>query len=288
MKSRFFMILIMTAFASEKYENTKNEAKKNSENSILVKIEESDYVKKQTSSQYIGVTYDKNTAKWKAQRWSEIENKTIYNGCYENEEKAAQASDTLARKLTAHGYKLKLNFPDNDAEVHNVKKKDTSQYVGVSNNKLNGKWVVARRSKSKNTMVNAGYFDSEEKAAHASDTLARKLMKNGEQNLKLNFPDDNTKVHKKIHSSKFIGVTYYKPNGKWFVQRWGKNVNKVVYYGLYDNEETAAHASDTLARQLMKNGELNLKLNFPDDNTEVHRKEYPEMKRKRHDGFQDN
>ena len=51
----------------------------------------------------------------------------------------------------------------------------------------------------------------------------------------------------------------------------GKNVNKVVYYGLYDNEQTAAHASDTLARQLMKNGELNLKLNFPDDNTEVHR-----------------
>ena len=39
----------------------------------------------------------------------------------------------------------------------------------------------------------------------------------------------------------------------------------------YENEETAAHASDTLARKLMENGEKALKLNFPDDYTEVHR-----------------
>ena len=42
--------------------------------------------------------------------------------------------------------------------------------------------------------------------------------------------------------------------------------------GTYENEETAANASDTLARKLMKTGEQNHKLNFPEDETEV----YPE------------
>ena len=35
-----------------------------------------------------------------------------------------------------------------------------------------------------------------EEAAHASDTLARKLMENGEQGHTLNFPDDETEVPK--------------------------------------------------------------------------------------------
>jgi hypothetical protein len=39
------------------------------------------------------------------------------------------------------------------------------------------------------------YFKDEETAAHATDTLARKLMANGEKNHKLNFPDDNTEVY---------------------------------------------------------------------------------------------
>ena len=45
------------------------------------------------------------------------------------------------------------------------------------------------------------------------------------------------------------------------------------YNGRYDNEETAAHASDTLARKLMSNGEQGHKLNFPDDDTKV----FPEV-----------
>merc|ERR1712098_463723 len=52
----------------------------------------------------------------------------------------------------------------------------------------------------------------------------------------------------------------------------GKNEKKNVYNGCYKDEETAAHASDTLARQLIANGEKGHKLNFPDDHTEV----YPE------------
>ena len=63
------------------------------------------------------MTFDGNTSNWKAQRWSK--NKTLFNGRYDDEETAARASDTLARKLMKSGEQtLKLNFPDDDTEVY--------------------------------------------------------------------------------------------------------------------------------------------------------------------------
>ena len=55
----------------------------------------------------------------------------------------------------------------------------------------------------------------------------------------------------------------------WRVTRRSKNEERLLYNGKYKNEETAAHASDTLARNLIANGEKGHKLNFPDDHTEV-------------------
>ena len=66
---------------------------------------------------------------------------------------------------------------------------------------------------------------------------------------------------------------------KWRVRRRSKKENKPQFNGYYDDEETAARASDTLARNLMKNGEQTLKLNFPEDDTEV----YPEKVTLTHD-----
>ena len=60
------------------------------------------------------------------------------------------------------------------------------------------KWQAQKRSKLQKKIVNNGSYDNEETAAHASDTLARKLMANGEQGHKLNFPDDDTEVLKKV------------------------------------------------------------------------------------------
>merc|ERR1712098_624684 len=180
----------------------------------------------------------------------------------------------------------KLNFPDDHIEVH-PEKIQTSEYIGVTY--TNEKWHVRRRSKNEKKMVYYGSYDNEETAAHASDTLIRKLMKNGEQGQKLNFPDDHTEVHaeEKIQTSEYIGVTYQKRKSKWCVQRRSKNEKKNFSNGSYKNEETAAHASDTLARKLMENGEQGHKLNFPDDHIEVH-SEYQKKKRKWHDNFQDN
>merc|ERR1712098_264507 len=131
---------------------------------------------------------------------------------------------------------------------------------------------VQRWSKDKKTMVSNGCYDDEETAALASDTLARKLMKNGEQKLTLNFPDENTEVYAEEKSSEFIGVTYHEKNSKWRAQRWSKEKKTMVTNGYFDDEKTAAHASDTLARKFMENGGLKLTLNFPDDHTEVYPK----------------
>merc|ERR1712098_17867 len=134
-------------------------------------------------------------------------------------------------------------------------------------------------------MVYNGFYDDEETAAHASDTIARKLMEYDEQNHKLNFPDDRTEMcREKVKSSKFVGVNYNKTNSKWKVQRWSRTENKAVSNGCYDDEESAAHASDTLAKKLMENGELNRILNFPEDHTEFYR-ENKKKKRKRPKDF---
>jgi len=103
--------------------------------------------------------------------------------------------------------------------------------------------------------------------AHASDTLARKLIKNDE--LKLNFPDDHTEVYAEKKEID-IGVIFYPKKNKWKVQRWSKNEKKNVCNGSYDNKETAIHESDTLARILMKNGEHGHRLNYPGNETKVY------------------
>jgi len=235
------------------------------------------------------VSYNKIKARWCAYRHRKDEKPgTVFNGSYyKDKEIAAHASDTLARKLMAIGEKgHKLNFPDDETEVYPEKVKFSSNYIGVSYNKNNERWQVQRWSKNeKNNVVYNGSYKDEETAAHASDTLARKLIANGEKGHKLNFPDDHTEVYPEEvkGSSNFIGVSYNKGQTKWCAYRQSKNGKKKVYNGSYKDEETAAHASDILARKLIANGEKGHRLNFPDDDTEVYSEEstYQRKKRKR-------
>ena len=64
-------------------------------------------------------------------------------------------------------------------------------------------------------------------------------------------------------------MSYDARKSKWQVKRHSKHEKKILYNGWYGDEETAAHASDTLGNKFMANGEQNHKLNFPDDETEV-------------------
>jgi len=220
-----------------------------------------------------------------------------------NEETAVRASDTLARKLKENGEEgHKINFPDDCTEVHREKTIASSKYIGVCYHKNNSKWGARRWSKHENKQINNGYYKIEETAAHASDTLARKLIENGERDHKLNFPDDCTEMHREIKriTSKYIGVSYMKRDRKqsrvspmiprkifrkcWFVQRRSKCENKMVRGGCYENEEAAAHASDTLARKLIDDGEQGHKLNFPEIQQKVF---YHKKKRKREEDSDD-
>merc|ERR1712098_620860 len=198
---------------------------KNDENLTVVKIEDGEYSKVNKKSKFIGVTYNKDRSKWRAQRWNKNENKNTYNGCYEDEETAALASDTLARKFMENGgQNHKVNFSDDYFEVYPEKITATSEYIGVFYDKSKKKWKVQRWSKDENKRFCNGYYADEETAAHASDTLARKLIENGEQNHRLNFPEDQTKFHPEKKTSKYIGVSYRAP--KWRAQRHSKDENK--------------------------------------------------------------
>jgi len=283
-----FVLLILAVFASERTENAENgpekgEGYKTGYEEILVKIEENEYdIKK---SKFIGMTFHRASSKWEVQRRSKNGNKLLSGGYYDDAETAAHASDTLARKLMENGEKnRKLNFPDDHTEVYPEKKEISSKLIGVSYNERQSKWCAQRWSKNEKKLLSNGCYDDEEKAAHASDTLARKLMKNGEQKHKLNFPDDYTKVYPekdKQFTSKFIGVSYREKISKWHVQRWSREEKKNFSNGHYDNEITAAHASDILARKLMNNGDHKIKLNFPKENFEANPEENQKKKRKR-------
>jgi len=146
-------------------------------------------------------------------------------------------------------------------ETNQIFKVD-SNFIGVKAKK--SRWAAQRWSEQKKKLCFNGSFYDEKTAAHASDTLARKLMANGEQCHALNFPDDHTEVHREETSSKFIGVSYACRQSKWVTSRRSKIEKKMVSNGSYNDEETAAHASDNLARKLMRNGEQVHKLNFPD------------------------
>jgi len=218
------------------------------------------------------VTYNKRDERWAAQRWIKNENKRVYNGeSYKDEETAARASDTLARKLIANGEKYhKLNFPDDNTEVHPEKK---NNYFGVYYRQRYGKWCAQRWSKKEKNHVFNGTYKDEETAARASDTLVSALIAIGEKGHKLNFPDDATGFFPKVLKKKTnnFGVYYNKSQERWRAERRSKHEKKNVYNGTtYKDEETAAHASDTLARKLMANSEKDHKLNFPDDYTEVY------------------
>jgi len=145
----------------------------------------------------------------------------------------------------------------------------------------NENWHVRRWSKNRNIQFYNGSYKDELTAAYASDTLARKLIENGEKGHKLNFPDDDIEVQPPGKTSIYFGVSYNKRRSTWVVSRRSKNENKAVSNGYYKDEETAAHASDTLARKLIENGEKGHKLNFPGDDTGVVPKEIQNNKRKR-------
>jgi hypothetical protein len=101
---KLFMLLILSVFASEKNQNDGENDPKYNENPIFVKIEENENAKKNKKSKFIGILFYVINSKWRARRRSKNEKKLLHNGYYDDEETAARASDTLARKLLHKGF----------------------------------------------------------------------------------------------------------------------------------------------------------------------------------------
>merc|ERR1712098_661110 len=138
-------------------------------------------------------------------------------------------------------------------------------YKGFSNG-----WRAYRWSENENKMVYSGCYINEETAAHASDTLARELMNNGEHRHMLNFPDENIGLHVGQDGTCLFYLGIYQTIAghrfkRWQAHRWNKDEARTDSNACcYKNEETAAHASDTLAKQLSRNGQQGHKFNFPE------------------------
>merc|ERR1711925_35533 len=107
--------------------------------------------------------------------------------------------------MSAGEQNLKLNFPGDKTEVYK-KQLETSKYIGVTYNAKRRRWQAQRWDKKENkTFYNGCNHKDEGTAASASDTLAKELMGNGGQNLKLNFSDDTDGL-RKYKRKRFAGL----------------------------------------------------------------------------------
>jgi hypothetical protein len=152
----------------------------------------------------------------------------------------------------------KLNFSEEaDEDLH-------FEPIGVAYDTNREKWRAYRWSSKERKKIEHGWYSDEETAAHASDYLARKLIADGSQGHELNFPDTNETF-----------VPYIKAQAMFPDDYAEVYPEKPDDY--FKDAKTEALASDTLAKQLLKNYDYGNKLIFPEDDTEVFPEAYTEV-----------
>ena len=174
---------------------------------------------------------------------------------------AAQAS---AAHLTAVAQR-KIPLPFREASASGVfvptkKRVRSSRFRGVSWHKSSQKWraVINIDSERKNI----GSYDDEAEAARAYDATVRAQS----LDRPLNFPDDLSTApgvyvpkKKRVATSRFRGVSWYKMHQKWVAST--RIDGKSKHIGFYDDETEAARAYDATVRA----HSLDRPLNFPDE-----------------------
>ena len=131
----------------------------------------------------------------------------------------------------------------------------------MSWHKASQKWTAKIKIAGKSTFI--GSYDDETEAARAFDATVRAQS----LDRPLNFPDDLStapgvyvpKKEKRVTSSRFRGVCWYKTNQKWVAKIRIDGKQKSI--GSYDDETEAARAYDAAVRAQS----LGQPLNFPDD-----------------------
>ena len=192
-----------------------------------------------TSKSCRGGTWAKADQEWRCQSiFDRNDGKYKLLGYFDDEETAARKYDEHAALLG-----LLLNYPP---EGQAQKKMDkSSKFRGVSWHNQAQKWKAQIQIDGKTTYL--GTFDDEETAARKYDEHAPRLGR------PLNFPSSDiiAKPKPKVvktTSSKFRGVSWFKPTQKWRAQITIDG--KRTYLGHFNYEETAARKYDEHAARL--------------------------------------
>lgn len=130
-------------------------------------------------------------------------------------------------KSNNHVTNLEIVTNRENSNRKHIKLSRSSQFTGVSLYKPTGKWLAQININGK--VKNIGYFTDE---LEASVYYENALLALNNGNEIITKPNDFT--------SKYKGVSWYKPANKWRVSIWINGKQK--YLGLFTNELEASHA----------------------------------------------
>ncbi|KAG1656077.1 hypothetical protein FOA52_005739 [Chlamydomonas sp. UWO 241] len=223
----------------------------------------------ESSSRFIGVTWNKSGSSWGVQLWDPLAKRNWHIGSYATEEDAAKAYDCAA--VQANGPGARRNFPEELISEppatmgEQRKQRSSSLYTGMTWSKAKSAWHVQMRDPLTKRNRHIGYFDVENKAARAYDCAA--VQAHG-QGIKRNFPGEPiselelaaSQKKKKRSSSQYVGVSWSKTKSSWHVRLWEPETKREQHIGCFTSKGDAARAYDCAAVQAHG---LDAKRNFP-------------------------
>merc|ERR1712034_136957 len=190
-------------------------------------IPDQQYQKRELTSQYKGVTWNRKRTKWCVLLC--LGGKRKYGGLYKDELDAAKRVNQLCEEL-----RIPFQNPEVSATPQYQNKKNKSQYKGISYDKKTCKWNVLIYQKGQKQKY-GGYFNDELDAAKRVNQLCEELR----------IPFQNPEVsatpqyQKKGKTSQYKGVYWHRKMKMWYARvYWKGNIPK--YGGIFKNELNAA------------------------------------------------
>jgi len=197
--------------------------------------------KKEKTSQYKGVCWDRDHKKWHVNLWLK-EGKSKFGGYFDHELDAGKRINQLCEE-----FGIPLQNPELSAvpnEQHEKKEKP-SQYKGVYFHKQSGKWRV--QLKLKRQQKCGGYFDHELDAGKRMNQLCEEF------GIPLQNPElsavPNEQHEKKEKASQYKGVCWNKAAKRWYALICRKG-QKQKYGGSFKDELDAAKRVNQLCKEL--------------------------------------